>query len=97
MAKTKQEIISDIEKHFNGIEYRDCYIGITSDIEERLYKDHNVSKDSGHWIYRTANSNNTAREIEEYFIKNRMDGGGSGGNENTKIVYAYKKTAYTKQ
>ncbi len=95
MAKSKQEIINDIAAHFKGIPYKNCYVGITSDVERRLFGDHNVSKDKGHWIYRTASSNSIAREIEQHFLDAGMDGGPGGGDATSRIVYAYEKTSYT--
>jgi len=94
--KTEQEIINDIVEHFKGKLYSTCYVGITSDIEKRLFSDHNVSKENGHWIYRNASSHIVARRIEQYFIAKGMDGGGGGGDETSTIVYAYKKTSSTK-
>jgi len=95
MVKTKQEIINDITNHFKGKVYKDCYVGITSDRDGRLFGDHNVSKEKGHWINRSASSDNVAREIEQHFLDKGMDGGPGGGDEGSKIVYAYKKTPTT--
>lgn len=95
MAKTKQEIINEITDHFKGKAYSGCYVGITSDVDRRLFGDHNVSREDSHWIYRTASSHTVAREIEQYFLDAGMDGGGGGGDETSKIVYAYKKTSST--
>jgi hypothetical protein len=95
MAKSKQEIIDDIAAHFKGIAYKNCYVGITSDVESRLFEDHNVSRENGHWIYGTASSNSVAREIEQHFLDAGMDGGLGGGDAASRIVYAYKKTSYT--
>ena len=95
MAKTKQEIINDIINHFKGIAYSNCYVGITSDVEALLFGDHNVSRENGHWLYRTASSHTVAREIEQHFLDAGMDGGAGGGDETSKIVYAYKKTSST--
>lgn len=95
MAKTKQEIINKISNHFKGIAYSNCYVGITSDVESRLFGDHNASRKNGHWIYSTASSANVAREIEQHFLNIGMDGGSGGGDENSRIVYAYKKTSST--
>ena len=96
MGKTKQEIIDGIVNHFSGKKYSDCYIGITSDVDSRLFGDHNVSKDNGFWIYRTASSDGVARDIETYFLDKGMDGGSGGGDDDSKIVYVYKKTGSTK-
>jgi hypothetical protein len=84
MVKTKQEIINDIASHFKGKVYSDCYIGITSDVDSRLFGYHKVSKENGHWIYRTASSLTVAREIEQYFLDAGMDGGGGGGDEASR-------------
>ena len=95
MAKSKQEIINEIANHFADTSYSDCYIGVTSDVEQRLFVDHNVSKEKGHWIYRTASSSSIAREIEQHFLEQNMDGGTGGGDKYSEIVYVYKKTSYT--
>jgi hypothetical protein len=95
MAKSKQAIINAITKHFKGRAYKNCYVGITSAIESRLFSEHNVSKENGHWISQTASSNNVAREIEQHFLDAGMDGGPGGGDDTSKIVYAYLKTSYT--
>jgi hypothetical protein len=64
-------------------------------VHSRLFGDHNVSKEHGHWIYRTASSNSVAREVEQHFLDAGMDGGPGGGDATSRIVYAYKKTPYT--
>lgn len=95
MAKSKQEIINDIVGHFSGKSYKECYVGVTSNVDNRLFGDHNVSKEKGHWIYTPASSDSIAREIELHFLDKGMDGGSGGGDEDSKIVYAYKKTSST--
>jgi hypothetical protein len=42
----------------------DWYVGVTSDVEGRLFGYHNVSKQNGAWIYRYASNSDEAREIE---------------------------------
>jgi len=96
MTKSKEEIIVDITNHFSGKTYKNCYVGITSDVNSRLFDDHNVLKENGHWIYRYCSSNKIAREIEQHFLDKGMDGGSGGGDEDSKIIYAYKKTSTTK-
>lgn len=95
MAKSKQEIVNDIANHLKGIAYKNCYVGVTSDVESRLFSDHNVSKENGYWIYRSASSDSVAREIEQHFLDAGMDGATGGGDETSRIVYAYKKTSNT--
>ena len=92
---TKQDIINAIANYFSGETYSQCYVGITSDVDSRLFGDHNVSKEHGRWIYRTATSHTIAREVEQHFLDAGMDGGAGGGDASSKIVYAYKKTSTT--
>lgn len=47
MRKTAKEIIVDVEEHLtksNKRYYSDFYVGITNDIERRLFAEHNVEK-----------------------------------------------------
>lgn len=47
---TKVQIIADINSHLQKSEkqyYSDFYIGITNDIDRRLFGEHNVSKEHG--------------------------------------------------
>jgi hypothetical protein len=99
MVKTKQEIIDEIMSYIleNDPNDEDWYVGITKDIEERLFTFHNVNKDSGAWIWRRASSSDIAREIESYFLELGADGGPGGGDDDTDIVYAYKITDDTKE
>jgi hypothetical protein len=95
MVKSKQEIINDITNHFKCKVYKNCYIGITSDVDSRLFGDHNVSEENGYYKYLSASSVSAAREIEQHFLNKGMDGGSGGGDEDSNIVYVYKKTITT--
>lgn len=96
MLESKENIIKQITKHFKGKKYNGCYVGIAKDAKNRLFQQHNVDKENGHWIHSTASSDKVAREIEDHFIEAGMKGGGGGGDEESKMVYAYKKTSSTK-
>lgn len=95
MSMNKQEIINDFFDHFNDIPYSECYIGIASDIDSQLFNNHNVSEENGHWIYRPTPSRASALEIERRFLNAGMDGGEEGRDNNSTIVYAYRKTLST--
>jgi hypothetical protein len=100
MAKSKQAIKQEIRDHIKsrGGSYSDWYVGIAADPRERLFNDHKVDEENGHWIYRACESSVVAREIEEYFVNSLgTDGGSGGGDQSTRSVYAYKKTSYTKE
>lgn len=87
---TKNEIITAIQSHFRGHKYSQCYVGITSNVQKRLFEEHYVTRNTGTYIWRTANMATIAREVEQHFINAGMDGGG-GGSRTARIVYAYKK------
>lgn len=71
--------------------YSDFYIGITDNIEERLFGFHRVPR-SGHWfIWHPADSADAARRIEKYYLDKGMDGGTGGGDGDTRYVYCYEK------
>lgn len=84
--------ISDYIKSKGGFP-NEWYVGITNNAEDRLFKEHNVDKEKGVRIWRTANTEDEARQIERYFLEAvRTDGGPGGGSHAARQVYAYKKT-----
>ena len=92
MAKDYQTIVDEINDHLSKSGkryYSDFYIGITNDIERRLFKAHNVAKEKTWWIYRTAKDSDIAREVEKHFLDMGMRGNDGGGNEASNIVYCY--------
>lgn len=91
----KARIVKDIEDHFQGKNYSNCYVGIAADARDRLFNGHGVSQENGHWIIRTADGHRVARDVEQHFINAGMDGGPSGGDASTRKVYAYLKTSST--
>ncbi len=89
--------ITEYIKKFCG-DYSDWYVGIASSPKERLFDEHNVEKNGGNgWIYRDADTENIAREIEAYFINQKKTRGGTGGGIHPRYVYAYKITHDTIQ
>lgn len=98
MPKDYQTIVDDIMKRLEGSGkkyYSEFYIGITNNIERRLFDEHNVSRENAWWIYRTAKDSATAREVERHFLDLGMRGGESGGNDTSNIVYCYAVTSTT--
>ena len=98
MPKNKEQIVADIKGHIakDGTAYRNWYVGITKDVEKRLFNDHGVKKKGDWWIHREAYSSEAARDVEEYFVNTcGTDGGGGGGNDDSTFVYAYKKNSHT--
>lgn len=82
---TGKEIVADIEKWKTDIHYNKFYVGITDNIQERLFGYH---KPNCGYIYRQADTEELARNVEKYFIKKGMQGGTGGGKRPT-FVYVY--------
>lgn len=100
MRKTAREIISDVESHLafsNKQYYSDFYIGITNNVERRLFGEHNVDREHSWWIYRTAIDKIAAQFVEEHFLNNGMKGSTGGGTDDTIYVYCYEITNTTKE
>jgi len=100
MAKSAETVKREIKAHIlnRGGAYSDWYVGIASDPRDRLFNDHNVSKDNGQWIFRECEDSAVARDVEDYFVNTLgTDGGLGGGDNTTKYVYAYRKTSRTKE
>ena len=98
MAKTFEQIVNDIDSHLEKSKkqyYSDFYIGITNDVNRRLFGEHNVPKDNSWWIYRQAVDKDTAQKVEEYYLNKGMQGDTGGGTEETLFVYCYAITSST--
>ena len=72
-------------------------IGITNDVDRRLFGEHNVDKNHAWWIYRTAVDKATAQVVEEHFLSKGMKGETGGGTDDTIYVYCYEVTNTTKE
>jgi len=56
---TAKEIIAEIDAHLQASDkeyWSDYYIGITNDVERRLFTEHNVKKANTWWIYKEIES-----------------------------------------
>ncbi|HAA56936.1 MAG TPA: hypothetical protein DCE42_19375 [Myxococcales bacterium] len=91
------QIHNTIKAHIDeeGDSYDKWYIGITKDVDARLFGDHKVAKKNAWWIYRKAINSDHARAAEKSLINLGCDGGDGGGDDETVFVYAYKKTPTT--
>jgi hypothetical protein len=93
-----QQIVNEIHAHIQkcGGQASEWYVGIADSVD-RLFIDHNVSRASGQWIFRTAATSAIAREVERAFHNAGYKGGPGGGDYDTKIVYAYRITSATRE
>ena len=89
-------VIKRIETYMSKFEgdYTDWYIGITKDLDERLFDVHKV-EENGIWISFGADTEEVVKKVEEYFLNKKTDGNPTPLEENVRIVYVYKKNAKT--
>ena len=69
----ENKIINDILTYVGNQKKSDWYVGIATDIEERLFSNHNVAKNgSAGWIFRTAvseqNADNGKSNLQQPFF-----------------------------
>jgi len=88
-----QTIVDEIYAHMQkqGGKPADWYVGITDDIDQRLFIDHKVPRQNHWFAYRKAASAGHARSAEKVFLDYGCDGGGGGGDDKSVYVYAYLK------
>jgi len=98
-AQDARVIIAGINAHMrqSGIPNARWYVGITSNVEERLFGAHRVPRQNHWFIYRRAASSNEARAVEAAYHQAGCAGGGGGGDYLSVFVYAYVMTYQTAQ
>ena len=72
------------------------YVGVTSDLMQRLCDEHSVPREGHPCISRRCFENSDARLVEQGLLNIGCDGGGGGGDKSSVFVYAYRKGATTK-
>jgi hypothetical protein len=95
---TATQIVADINSHIvnsGSRYYNEWYCGITNDINQRLFSDHNVSRQNDSWIWFKAGSDDESRQAEATMHEKGCKGAGGGGDESSVFVYAYKITRTT--
>ena len=97
MAVSAHQIFEVIKTYIDkqGNPYPAWYTGIASNIETRLFIDHNVSQVNDKWIHDECQTNECARDVEAALLNLGCDGG-SGGDQTSTHVYAYLKSPATK-
>ena len=97
-AHDAQTIVKNIRSRIDeqGGKPSEWYVGITQDVEGRVFGDHKVSRsvDSLH-IECKALNHQAACDAEKALIGLGCNGGPGGGDEDAVFVYAYWKALYT--
>lgn len=78
---------------FEG-DYPDWFIGIAKDLDQDLFELHNVDE-NGIWISFGADTEEIAKNVERYFMDKKTDGKPAKLEDDTRIVYVYKKNSKT--
>ena len=78
---------------FEG-DYSDWYVRITKDLDEGLFQLHKV-EENGIWISFGADTDEVAKKVEKYFLDKKTDANPVVLEEDTRIVYVYKKNSDT--
>ena len=89
-------VIKRMETYMSKFEgdYSDWYVGITKDLDEGLFQLHKV-EENGIWISFGADTDEVAKKVEKYFLDKKTDGNPIELEENTRIVFVYKKNSDT--
>lgn len=97
MNARQQQTIATFQNYMAGhsTRYNEWYVGVAADPKARLFNDHAVRERSDAWIFETCPSSREAREIEQHFITQGVQGGPGGGDSTTRSVYAYKISNHT--
>ncbi|MCL4857150.1 MAG: hypothetical protein KJZ55_07770 [Flavobacteriales bacterium] len=68
------------------------YIGITNDIQRRLFDEHKVDEEKGTYYVREAISKGSAGKIEKYLLEKYpfFEGDNGGGYDYSVFIYIYK-------
>jgi len=95
-VSSAQQVVRDVEAYMVKFgAYREWYAGVAADPRARLFNDHNVQEKSDAWIYRQCESDDAARQVEQYFLAKGCQGGTGGGGQGTRSFYAYKIQPHT--
>lgn len=96
-AQDQQSIIQQIDAHMQKSGYANSqwYVGVTSDIEQRLFGYHQVPRQNHWYIWKRTFSDDDARNIEAAYHRAGCQGAGGGGGAGAVFVYAYVITSGT--
>jgi len=96
---TVQQAIQNTEAYIakNGGLYSQWYAGVASKPEDRLFSDHNVTRNGGAWSYADLGTDTAARKVEDYFLNKGCKGAPGGGDWSSHFFYVYQITNSTRE
>ncbi len=93
---SKQQVLADIKAYVaQGGGSTKTGTPVASDPRDRLFNGHSIKEKSDYWIFRTSDSSEDARAVEDELFRLGAKGGPGGGDNTTKAVYAYKIASHT--
>jgi hypothetical protein len=97
MYQATLSLSSEIDAYMSqsGIPSGRWYVGVTSDIEGRLFGYHKVTRPHGSWIFRKCLNASEARDLEAAYHRVGCQGAGGGGDHRCVYIYAYAITMTT--
>jgi hypothetical protein len=97
VTQTIYAVSSEIDAHMrkSGIPNSSWYVGVTSDIQERLFGFHKVPRQNHWFIYRRCENAAAARLLEAAYHRAGCKGSTGGGTGDCAFVYAYVITLNT--
>ena len=87
MTKSKVDIIISVIMKFPPREFKNCYIGITSESDKNLRQ---IPAQDAELIYEKAPSHLVAKELEEKFLKLGMNGAPLKSTDGSDVLFVYK-------
>jgi hypothetical protein len=84
------EIVAYLAVHYGTDFIKSWYVGIASNVDDRLFSDRHVDRENGGWIWRQALNAEHARAAEAMLLERGHDGGPGGGDHSTTYVYAFR-------
>jgi hypothetical protein len=75
------------------------YLGITNNIDRRLFDEHNVDEINGKYFIKDADSLESADKIERYLLHTytNLEGQHGLGKDDSTMIYIYKTESSTKE
>lgn len=81
----------------HGKYYREFYVGIASDPNDRLINGHGVTTATPNIYWTSPLQTEYVRSLEKYFLTKGTMGGPGGGDNNTCYIYCYKIASNTRE
>ena len=88
-----RRIMDSLKNEGYPVEVQDFYVGITNDVDRRLFEEHLLDEETDSFRVEQFNTVEDAREVEAFFLNEMgLDGGAGGGEDDSVFVYIYLKS-----